>query len=119
MGFWRTGKSRRASTSRYPLRESASPTTNMQKRKTITSVLIAARASAGAIWPVRRTATAPPSMTCQIRSVNPPTCRTAIRRKTAARMMIAIYVKDYFECRLMSLGTGFERNIPLREKVRS
>jgi hypothetical protein len=35
-------------------------------------------------------------MTCQILNVNLPTCRTAIRRKTAARTTIAIYVKKRF-----------------------
>jgi hypothetical protein len=35
-------------------------------------------------------------MTCQILHVNLPTCRTAMRQKTAARTMIAIYVVDYF-----------------------
>jgi hypothetical protein len=35
-------------------------------------------------------------MTCQILHVNLPTCRTAMRQKTAARTMIAIYVEEYF-----------------------
>jgi len=35
-------------------------------------------------------------MTCQILNVNLPTCRTAIRRKTAARTTIEIYVKKRF-----------------------
>jgi hypothetical protein len=35
-------------------------------------------------------------MTSQILSLNLPTCRTAIRKKTAARTMIAIYVDEHF-----------------------
>jgi hypothetical protein len=76
----------------------------MQNKKTITSGFMEARASDGEIWPRRRTAQAPPSMICQILRVILNACLTAMRRNTMARTMIAIYVPDYFKCRLMSLG---------------
>jgi hypothetical protein len=43
-------------------------------------------------------------MTCQIRIVNLPTCRTAISRKTAARMMTAMYVDQRYLCRLIGVA---------------
>jgi hypothetical protein len=43
-------------------------------------------------------------MICQIRKVNPPTCRTAISRKTAARMMTVIYVHEGWEYRVIGIG---------------
>jgi hypothetical protein len=43
-------------------------------------------------------------MTCQIRMVNLPTCRTAISRKTAARTMTAMYVVQGWKCRVIGVG---------------
>jgi hypothetical protein len=43
-------------------------------------------------------------MICQIRILNLPTCRTAMRRKTAARMMTAMYVDYCLECRVIGIG---------------
>ena len=103
-GFFAREKRRCAMQERYPLSTIASPTTNMPNRKTITSILMARSASGSAIWPVSRTARAPPSMICQIRMVNLPTCRTAISRKTAARTMTAIYVDQGWECRVIGVA---------------
>jgi hypothetical protein len=42
-------------------------------------------------------------MTCHIRMVNLPTCRTAISRKTAARTMTAMYVVQGWKCRVIGV----------------
>ena len=65
---------------------------------------MALSASDNEIWPVSRTARAPPSMTCQIRIVNLPTCLTVISRKTAARTMTAKYVHEGLEYQKIGLG---------------
>ena len=67
---------------------SASPTTNMPKRKSITSMSMDASASMGVISPANRTAVAPRSITCQMRKLTPPIFLTAIRRKTTPRTTI-------------------------------
>ena len=103
-GFFAREKRRFAVQERYPLSTMASPTTNMPNRKTITSTFMARNASGSAIWPVSSTARAPASMTCQIRMVNLPTCRTAISRKTAARTMTAMYVDQAWKCRVIGVG---------------
>jgi hypothetical protein len=43
-------------------------------------------------------------MICQIRMVNLPTCRIAIRMKTAASMTTAIYVDQGYVCRVIGVG---------------
>gem|GEM_PF-5177179 len=55
---------------------------NIPRRNSITSRSIAASASGTEICSVTSTASAPPSMICQILRRNRPTCRTAIRPNT-------------------------------------
>jgi len=43
-------------------------------------------------------------MICQMRMVNPPTCRIAMRRKTTARMMTGMYVDQGREYRKKGIG---------------
>ena len=73
---------------RYPLSSSAWPMANIPNRNRMTSRLMAFTASGKVICRVARTAAAPASMTCQIRRRNRPMRLTAIRMKTAARMII-------------------------------
>lgn len=58
----------------------------------MTSTSIAFSAAIGAIWPVTRTATAPSSMICHSSKRNRPIRRTAMSRKTAARMTTEMFM---------------------------
>ena len=72
---------------RYPLLNSASPTTNIPKRKTIISRFIDFAASGRLICPVKSTISAPRSITCQILNFSLPSWRTVMRMKTRPSTM--------------------------------
>src|SRR4030042_2443337 len=65
-------------------------------RKSITSAFIACNALSGEICPVNSTTKAPSSIICQIRNLILPPCRTAIRIKTTARVIIEIIQLDWY-----------------------
>ena len=59
--------------------------TNMPNRNSITSQSMAASAAGGVIWPVSSTASAPPSIACQMATRKRPTRRAAMMTKTISR----------------------------------